>query len=58
MYKEVFEPKTEYLLEKIKETSVFQEFYLAGDTALALQYGHRKSIDLYFFPKKSFLLRK
>lgn len=29
-------------------------FYLAGGTGLALQFGHRKSIDLDFFSEKSF----
>ena len=32
--------------------SKFQDFYLAGGTALALQIGHRISIDLDFFSKK------
>ena len=30
------------------------DFYLVGDTALALQYGHRRSIDFDLFTKKSF----
>jgi len=38
-----------------------QQFYLAGGTALALQLGHRKSIDLDFFtpvfPKHDILLQ-
>ena len=37
------------LLKKFKEN-----FYLAGGTALALQLGHRDSIDFDFFSKKSF----
>lgn len=31
-----------------------EDFYLAGDTALALQLGHRDSIDFDFFSTKSF----
>lgn len=31
-----------------------KEFYLAGGTALALQLGHRTSLDLDFFTKKHF----
>lgn len=31
------------------------EFYLAGGTALALQFGHRDSIDFDFFKKADFL---
>ena len=32
--------------------SVFRNFYLAGGTALALQIGHRRSVDFDFFTKK------
>lgn len=28
-------------------------FSLVGGTALSLLYGHRKSVDLDFFPKKN-----
>lgn len=38
-------------LSKIKE---IENFYLACDTALALQLGHRKSIDLDWFLQKDF----
>ncbi len=31
-----------------------KEFYLAGGTALALQYGHRKSVDLDWFIQNNF----
>src|SRR3989338_1456702 len=31
-----------------------QEFYLAGGTALALQIGHRVSVDFDFFTEKDF----
>lgn len=37
------------LLKKIQSESVFGNYRLVGGTALALQYGHRKSIDLDFF---------
>ncbi len=30
------------------------DFYLAGGTALALQLGHRKSLDLDFFSQRIF----
>jgi len=32
----------------------FSDFYLAGGTALALYFGHRKSIDFDFFSEKEF----
>jgi predicted nucleotidyltransferase component of viral defense system len=32
-----------------------KDFYLAGGTALALQLGHRRSIDFDFFTRKKFL---
>ena len=57
MHYKVLDEKTKKIFEKfsfLKDT-----FYLAGGTALALQLGHRKSIDLDFFSnepiKKTFL---
>jgi len=41
-------------LESIMLNPNFNNFYLAGGTALALQLGHRKSIDLDFFSQKEF----
>lgn len=49
MYKETLYAKTEQVLENIEENSILRKFYLAGGTALALQLGHRKSIDLDWF---------
>jgi hypothetical protein len=43
------EPHTLELLKAIMEEPLFQGMRLVGGTALALQYGHRKSIDLDFF---------
>jgi len=56
MHKEVLSKKTERLLIKIKD--ICKDFYLVGGTALALQVGHRKSIDLDWFSKKSFSVRQ
>jgi hypothetical protein len=36
-------------LEALKSVSIGPSFYLAGGTGLALQLGHRRSIDLDFF---------
>jgi len=41
------------LFERIRENPFFNDFRLAGGTALALQIGHRLSIDLDFFVVQS-----
>jgi len=38
----------------LEKSKAINNFYLAGGTALALQLGHRKSIDLDWFNQKSF----
>lgn len=47
-YKTV-EPSTLELLKRITALPVMSAMRLVGGTALALQYGHRKSVDLDFF---------
>ena len=37
------------VLEAVGQSDLVPDFYLAGGTALALQIGHRRSIDLDFF---------
>lgn len=49
MYLETLAPQTKKVLFLISEQTWIKNYYLAGDTALALQYGHRQSIDLDFF---------
>lgn len=48
-----------YTFELLKEVFAFgfvkDQFALAGGTSLALQTGHRKSIDLDFFSEKPFI---
>lgn len=39
------------LLKRLMAENLFHEMRLVGGTALALQYGHRNSIDLDFFGK-------
>ncbi len=46
-YKNILDHKRQELLPQI--ASVAQGFYLAGGTSLALQLGHRDSIDFDFF---------
>lgn len=45
------EPHTLELLKKLTANPLLRELRLVGGTALALQYGHRMSIDLDFFGK-------
>ncbi len=46
------------LLEKICCNQQFNDFFLVGGTALALQFGHRVSVDLDFFSLTSFNQKK
>lgn len=52
MHEETLYLKTKRTLEKIQAEEILKNFYLAGGTALALQLGHRKSVDLDFFSPK------
>jgi len=52
MFEKTLHPKTKSLLEKISDFANKKNFYLAGGTALALQLGHRVSVDLDFFSEK------
>jgi hypothetical protein len=54
MFKKVLPESAHELLSFISEDEDFKDFYLAGGTALALQIGHRESIDLDFFSNKPF----
>jgi len=51
---EVIGPTVEQTLKALKERSLLEGFYLAGGTGLALQLGHRRSLDLDFFRQGSF----
>jgi len=46
---QTIEPDTLELLKRLSSQPELQETRLVGDTALALQYGHRQSVDLDFF---------
>lgn len=53
LYKNVVTDTTYSLLNnKIMIDRVFKDFFLVGGTALALQMGHRKSVDLDLFTQK------
>ena len=45
-------PKLLELLEKIMKLNQFDDFLLVGGTSLALQIGHRNSIDIDLFGKR------
>ena len=49
LHLETIEPKTLELLRRLQSLSIFEHSRLVGGTALALQLGHRKSIDLDMF---------
>ncbi len=45
-------PGMQGLLSWLGEQEFLQRFYLAGGTALALQLGHRRSVDLDYFSER------
>lgn len=54
MYKEILPENGLKNIETLDNNELLYNFYLAGGTGLALQLGHRKSIDFYFFSIQSF----
>ncbi len=51
---EAIEPGSFSILKQLMEIKELKNFSLVGGTALALQYGHRKSVDLDLFSNESF----
>jgi len=51
LYYETIRQDTLELLKKIQSLDIFKDVRLVGGTSLALQLGHRKSINLDFFGK-------
>ena len=49
LHYEIIQPDTLELLIKIQSLEMFRNLRLVGGTALALQLGHRVSIDLDLF---------
>lgn len=58
MFDVVLLPKTKKLLEKMTSEKLPEESYLGGGTAIALQLGHRRSVDLDFFTPIEFVERQ
>ncbi|EKD56107.1 MAG: hypothetical protein ACD_58C00297G0012 [uncultured bacterium] len=54
MYQEAVRSKLISFLQSLAKIKEINNFYLAGGTSLALQIGHRESIDLDFFSYKKF----
>ncbi len=51
---QVLRPEAQRLLQILGKLPALEGFYLAGGTALALQLGHRESIDFDFFTGDDF----
>lgn len=54
IHREAISDVIEQVLRHLPREPVYERFYLAGGTALALQFGHRRSADLDFFAPESF----
>ena len=54
LYKKSVDKKTLDLLIQLQAKKYLEKFYLVGGTALALQIGHRKSVDIDLFSDFSF----
>jgi hypothetical protein len=56
LYKDPFiiAPQTFQLIQQLQAIDGLKDFYLVGDTALALQLGHRNSIDIDLFTQNDF----
>lgn len=55
LYKETVTPSTLELLRKLMDDPELKDFVLVGGTSLALQIGHRVSVDLDLFSIHSFV---
>jgi hypothetical protein len=53
-HREVVDPGVEQALRDLQQLPSLTQFYLAGGTGLALQLGHRRSLDLDFFNGEDF----
>lgn len=54
MFEQTLPENTKEILTELSHSHIFNEAYLAGGTAAALQLGHRISRDLDFFTPKDF----
>lgn len=58
MFANILKKETYELLKTIMNDKVFINYFLVGGTALALQLGHRKSIDLDLFTRNNIDVEK
>ena len=56
MFESVLPQDAQTALAVLGKSSIVQDGYLAGGTALALQMGHRQSVDFDFFLRKLLML--
>lgn len=54
MFEQSISSETKLVLEKIVQSGLADNFYLGGGTALAIELGHRQSIDLDWFSESDF----
>lgn len=54
MFLDVIDKRRQLVLDKLSSLDFLQDFYLAGGTALALQLGHRESVDFDWFSDRPF----
>lgn len=54
LHTQTVDPLTLGLLKRLMADEALQQFTLVGGTALALQIGHRKSVDLDMFSHEDF----
>src|SRR5665213_147519 len=54
LYYKTVSPNLLMILKRLMSFSELDKFRLVGGTSLALQVGHRKSIDIDFFCEKEF----
>ncbi|MEP7143198.1 MAG: nucleotidyl transferase AbiEii/AbiGii toxin family protein [Ferruginibacter sp.] len=50
----IISPETFQLIQQLQSLTELKDFYLVGGTALALQLGHRNSIDIDLFVQNDF----
>ncbi len=56
LHKETVSQTTLDLIKKLQKDPEFSEFILVGGTSLALQIGHRISVDIDFFTREDFYI--
>lgn len=54
LHTETVEQRTLELIKQLSADPILKDFHLVGGTALALQFGHRKSVDIDMFSDKPF----